>query len=74
MFEEVIEILSKFTTLKKEEMTKQSELISDLGLNSLDVINVIVAFEEKFFIEIPDSMIKDFNTIGDIVAYLEENV
>jgi acyl carrier protein len=44
--------------------------VADLGLSSLDVINVVVAFEDEFGIEIPDQIIKDLTTVGDIVRYL----
>jgi acyl carrier protein len=71
MLEKVIEILSEFTALEKDKITEESALIADLGLNSLDVINVVVAFEEEFDIDIPDKAIKSFSTVGDIVKYLE---
>ena len=71
MLERVIDILSEFTLLEKEKITKDSGLVNDLGLNSLDVINVVVAFEEEFDIEIPDSKIKELFTVGDIEKYLE---
>lgn len=74
MLEKVIDILSEFTLLEKEKITKDSGLVNDLGLNSLDVINVVVAFEEEFDIEIPDSKIKELITVGDIVEYLERYV
>lgn len=74
MIEKVIEILAEFTTLEKEKITKESGLTTDLGLNSLDVINVVVAFEEEFDIEIPDQRIKALVTVGDIEEYLEKNV
>jgi acyl carrier protein len=45
-----------------------------LGLSSLDVINVVVAFEDEFDIEIPDQKIKELVTVGDIVEYLEKNI
>jgi acyl carrier protein len=57
--------------LEKDKITEESALIADLGLNSLDVINVVVAFEEEFDIDIPDKDIKSFSTVGDIVKYLE---
>lgn len=71
MSEKVIDILSEFTMLEREKITKESGLVTDLELNSLDVINVVVAFEEEFDIEIPDSKIKELVTVGDIEKYLE---
>lgn len=74
MLEKIIDILAEFTVLEREKVTEQSSLIGDLGLNSLDVINMVVAFEEEFDIEIPDEKLKDFVTVGDIVKYLEAHV
>lgn len=74
MIERVINILADFTILEKDKITKESRLVSDLGLSSLDVINVIVVFEDEFNIEIPDQKIKELVTVGDIVEYLEKNV
>lgn len=74
MIERVINILADFTTLKKDKITKESKLTVDLGLSSLDVINVVVAFEDEFDIEIPDQKIKELVTVGDIAEYLDKNV
>lgn len=73
MLERVIDILADFTTLEKNKITKDSELVTDLGLNSLDVINVVVEFEDRFDIEIPDQIIKELVTVGDVAEYLEKN-
>lgn len=74
MIEKVIEILSEFTTLEKETIERESGLITDLGLNSLDIINAVVTFEEAFDIEIPDGKIAELHTVGDVVDYLETMV
>lgn len=73
MLESVIDILADFTTLEKDKITKDSELVTDLSLNSLDVINVVVEFEDRFDIEIPDQIIKELVTVGDVAEYLEKN-
>ncbi|MBQ6887374.1 MAG: acyl carrier protein [Lachnospiraceae bacterium] len=72
MFEKVVSILLEFVETDMEKLSEESALIADLGLNSLDVMNLIVAFEEEFDIDIPDRMVKEFGTIGDVVRYLEE--
>jgi acyl carrier protein len=72
MFEKIKEILSDFTEMEISDMTADTKLTADMGLNSLDVVNIVVAFEDEFDIEIPDRDIKNFHTIGDIVAYLED--
>lgn len=74
MIEKIIDILADFTTLEKDMITEKTSLVTDLGLSSLDVINVVVAFEDEFDIEIPDQKIKELVTVGDIVEYLERNI
>lgn len=74
MIEKVIEILSDFTEMKPEQMNRDTKLAADMGLNSFDVVNVIVAFEEEFDIEIPDRAIRDLQTVGSIADYLESYV
>ena len=72
MFDRTVEILMEFVD-GDEEITMDSALIDDLGLSSLDVINVVAAFEDEFDIEVPDRVIPTLRTVGDIVEYLEEN-
>lgn len=71
MIKRVIEILSGFTEVKAEDMNEKTRLAADLGLNSLDVVNLVVEFEDEFDIEIPDENIRDFQTIGDILRFIE---
>mgnify|MGYP004568271319 CR=1 FL=1 len=73
MIERVINILADFTTLEEDKIKRESGLVTDLGLSSLDVINMVVAFEDEFDIEIPDQKIKELVTVEDIVEYLEKN-
>ena len=72
MFDRTVEILKEFVD-GDEEITMDSALIDDLGLSSLDVINVVAAFEDEFDIEVPDRVIPSLRTVTDIVDYLEEN-
>lgn len=74
MKEKVIHILTEFTQVPEEGITLSSDLTADLGLSSLDVIEVVLAFEEEFGIEIPDDEIWELATTGDIVDYLEAHV
>ncbi len=71
MSDRVIEIIREYTD---NEVKENSDLINDLGMSSLDVVNLVVAFEDEFEIEVPDSKIKELTTVDRIVKYLEENV
>ncbi len=74
MFEQTVKIIREFIENQAYDIKPETTLVDELGLNSLDVINIVVAFEEEFDIEIPDRVIPGFRTIGDIAAYLEKNV
>ena len=58
----------------RRKITGKTGLVTDLELSSLDIINLVVAFEDEFDIEIPDQKIKELVTVGDIVEYLEKTV
>lgn len=72
MYETTVSILEEFCETESE-ITMESALVDDLGLSSLDVINIVSEFENEFDIEIPDRVIPTLRTVGDIVKYLEEN-
>ena len=73
MFERTTAILKGFLDDADYEITMDSALIDDLGLSSLELINIVAAFEDEFGIEVPDRVIPTLRTVGDIVAYLEKN-
>ena len=73
MFEKVKKILVEVTGIDEEAVIPSSKLIADLGLNSFDMINLIVAFEDEFDIQVPDKDIHKLTTVGDIVEYVEEH-
>ena len=70
MYERVVEILKEYVDVPESEITMESSLVEDLGLSSLGVINIACAFEEEFDIEIPERVIPNMRTVGDIVEYL----
>lgn len=72
MFDRTVAILENFVEVDGE-ITRESALVDDLGLSSLDVISLVSEFEGEFDIEIPDRVIPTLRTVGDIVDYLEEN-
>ena len=72
MLERTISILEDYVE-DGTEITAESALVDDLGLSSLEVINLVAAFEDEFDIEVPDRVIPTLRTVGDIVGYLEEN-
>lgn len=72
MLDRIKKVLSEFTDCPVDKMTEDTDLVKDLGLNSLDIVNVAMAFEDEFDIEVPDRDIKELVTIRAIEEYLNE--
>ncbi len=73
MNEKIISILADYTDVSPEDITPASKLVEDLNLTSLDVLDMVSAFEEAFDIEIPDRAIKQMQNVQDIENYLQAN-
>ena len=70
MFEKVKELLVEELSVNPDDVTMSAELVGDLGINSLELADLVLLCEEKFDLEISDDDIHKFVTIGDIVEYL----
>ena len=73
MFETLKSILVEELQLYPNDIKMDSELANDLGINSIELADLIMLCEEQFNLEIQDEDIHKFVTIADVVAYLEEN-
>ena len=73
MKDKVITIISSTTGIAKENITENANLLTDLELESLDVVTLVAELEKEVGKEIPDKDIKEFQTVGDVIKYLEEN-
>lgn len=71
MFEKVVDLLVEELQLNREDIKKESELSGDLGINSIELADLVMICEERFGIEINDDESKNFVTVGDVVEYLE---
>ena len=74
VFEKVRAIICDQLDLEEDKITMDSAIIDDLGADSLDVVDLVMSFEEEFDIEIPDKMIEDIKTVGDIVKCIEDHM
>ncbi len=72
MFEKLRDLLVEELQLNPDDITLDSELANDLGINSIELADLVMLCEEKFDIQIQDDDIHRFVTIGDVVNYLEE--
>ena len=74
IFEQVKKILCDQLDLEEEQVNEDSEVIDDLGADSLDIVDLVMSLEEEFDTEIPDEDIENLKTVGDIVKYIEDRV
>lgn len=71
MFEKFADLLVDELQIDRNDITMEAELSNDLGINSIELADLVMLCEEKFDIEINDEDIRKFTTVGDVVAYLE---
>lgn len=74
VFEKVIGIIVEQLGVAEASVTMEASFIDDLGADSLDIVELVMALEEEFDIEIPDADAEKVATVGDVVEYIKENV
>ena len=74
MLETLKKIIIMYTDISPEEITPESDIRNDLGLNSLTLMNLVVEVEDRYNIEIPEDIAVEFETVGDVIKYLESVV
>ena len=73
MLDKMTQIIREQTGDENITITRDSVLLADLGMNSFDLINMVCVLEDEFGVEIPDRVIGDFKTVGDVINYVENN-
>lgn len=73
VFDRVKDILVTQLDLDDDKVTAESGIAEDLGADSLDVVELLMAIEDEFGIEIPDDEIENIKTVDDLVKYIENN-
>ena len=68
----VKEIIANELGVEIEKVTEDASFVDDLGADSLDTVELVMAFEEEFEVEIPDEDAERMQTVGDAIRYLEE--
>ncbi len=66
----VREIIAQELGVEQEKVTNEANFVEDLGADSLDTVELVMAFEEEFGIEIPDEDAEEMQTVGQAIAYL----
>ena len=73
VFERIREIICDQLDLEEDKVTMDSDIMEDFEADSLDVVDLVMSFEDEFGLEVPDDQIENFRTVGDVVRYIEEN-
>ena len=68
----VKDIIVEKLSVNAEQVTPEAKFIEDLGADSLDIVELVMAFEEEFGVEVPDSDAEKLLTVGDVVKYIED--
>lgn len=73
MFETLKNLLAEELQIDPNEITMEAELTNDLGINSIELADLVMQCEDQFDVEFNDDDIQKFVTVGDVVNYLEAN-
>ena len=74
VLEKVKTILSNQFEVDIDTITADTNVIEDLGADSLDVVDMLMSLEDEFDVEIPDEEIEKMRTVSDVVSYIEEHM
>ncbi|MBP1734913.1 MAG: acpP [Deltaproteobacteria bacterium] len=72
--EKVKEMIIKQLDSKESEVVPEARFIDDLGADSLDIVELIMALEDEYGLEIPDEDAEKIETVGDAIRYIEEHI
>jgi len=72
MFEKVVDIITNYADVPKESVTLETNMLKDLGLQSIDFIDMVCDFEEAFGYEVPERDFRKLVTVKNIIDYIEE--
>ena len=72
MLEKVIEVICRYVDIDPAKLNEHTNIRSELGLNSLELVNIAVAIEDEFDVEIPDREVMNIETLADAVRIIEK--
>ena len=72
IFDKVKELIADQLDVKADDITEASNIQDDLGADSLDVVDLVMALEDEFDVEIPEDQVENIKTVGDIVKFIED--
>jgi len=71
--QKVKDIIVEQLSVTPEQVTKEAKFIDDLGADSLDTVELVMAFEEEFGVDVPDEEAEKLISVGDVIAFVEAN-
>ncbi|MBK5240941.1 MAG: acyl carrier protein [Clostridium sp.] len=74
MFEKIRTTIASQLSIDEEEIKMESSFMNNLGADSLDIVELIMALEEEYEIEIPDEDVEKITTVGDVVEYIKAHI
>ena len=72
-FEKIRACLAEQLDIDPDEITMDSNILDDFGADSLDLVDLVMALEDEFEVEVPDDAIESFHTVGDVVRFVEDH-
>ncbi len=73
VFEQLQNIIADQLEIDADDITLDSDILDDLGADSLDVVDLVMSIEDEFGLEVPDEALEDMRTVDDMVKYIEDN-
>jgi acyl carrier protein len=74
IFDKVKEVIVDQLSVEEDDVTEDAAFVDDLGADSLDIVELVMALEEQFGISIPDEQAEKIKTVGDAVSFIAENI
>ena len=74
IFDKVKEVVVDQLSVEEDDITEDASFVDDLGADSLDIVELVMALEEQFGVSIPDEQAEKIKTVGDAVSFISENV
>ena len=74
VFEKIREIIADQLDVNPEAITRETDLMKDLEADSLDAVEIIMAIESEWDLEVPDEKAEDFKVVANIVSFVEESI
>ena len=72
-FEKIRACLAEQLDIEPDEITMDSNILDDFGADSLDLVDLVMALEDEFEVEVPDDAIESFHTVGEVVRFVEDH-